>query len=602
MTQKPSYEALEQRIKVLEAASLKGKRTEEALRAAEDKYRILVENANDIIYRTDALGRITFYNPVAVKYFGYPEADLIGKHYTEFVHPGRRIELERFYGRQFVKKIPITYYEFPLLLRDKRVVWLGQNVQLIIDNGQVTGFHAIARDITERKQAADALRDSEKRYRLLVENAHEAIIVIQDGAIKFLNSKTIASFGYSEAELLSIPVLELIHPEDRDEVIQRYLQKINGDATPSLHSYRLLLRGGRIQWIEVSSILISWEDRPATLNLIMDITDRKKTEEALRKSEEKYRLIFEHSPLGHFYFDEKGVIVACNDNFVKLIGSTKDAIVGINMLRLPDKKLAASIQKALNGDTAFYEDVYHSTTAGKATPVRAFFEPIKVGDQGILGGVAIVEDVTNHKRAEENLQKSLEQLRRALQATIQALSQIMETKDPYTSEHQKRTTNLARAIATEMHLTSDQIEGIRVAGAIHDIGKLSVPAEILSKPSKLAAAEYSLIKEHARQGYEILKDVESPWPLAEIVHQHHERMNGSGYPRGLQGEKILIEARILAVADVVEAMASYRPYRPALGIDKALEEIENNKGVLYDTLATDACLRLFKEKGFKIDG
>ena len=177
----------------------------------------------------------------------------------------------------------------------------------------------------------------------------------------------------------------------------------------------------------------------------------------------------------------------------------------------------------------------------------------------------------------------------------------METKDPYTSGHQKRTTNLARAIATEMHLPSDQIEGIRVAGAIHDIGKLSVPAEILSKPSKLAAAEHLLIKEHARQGYEILKDVESPWPLAEIVHQHHERMNGSGYPRGLQGEKILIEARILAVADVVEAMASYRPYRPALGIDKALEEIEKNKGVLYDILAVDTCLRLFKEKGFKIN-
>lgn len=601
MTQKPSYEALEQRIKVLEEESIKAKRAEEALLERVDKYRILVENANDIIYRTDNQGRITFCNPISMKYFDYALADLIGKHYTEFIRPDFRKEMEQFYGRQFVKNIPITYHEFPLLPRDKGDVWLGQHVQLIIDDGQIVGFHAIARDITDRKRVEEALRESEKRYRLLVENAHEAILVIQDGAVKFVNSKTVASFGYSEAELLSIPVLELIHPEDRDAVIQRYLQKLDGDATPSLHSYRIMHGDGRTQWIEVSSVLIAWENRPATLNLIMDITDRKKTEEALRESEEKYRLIFEYSPLGHFYFDEKGIIVTCNDNFVKLIGSSKEAIVGINMLLLPDKKLVESIQKALNGDTAFYEDVYHSTTAGKATPVRAFFAPIKIGDKGILGGVAIIEDVTNHKRAEEDLKKSLEQLRRAMQATIQALSQIVETKDPYTSGHQKRTTNLARAIATEMHLSSDQIEGIRVAGAIHDIGKLSVPAEILSKPSKLAAAEYSLIKEHARQGYEILKDVESPWPLAEIVHQHHERMDGSGYPRGLKGEKILIEARILAVADVVEAMASYRPYRPALGIDKALEEIEKNKGVLYDILAADACLRLFKEKGFKIN-
>ena len=601
MTQKPSYEALEQRIKVLEEESIKAKRAEEALLERVDKYRILVENANDIIYRTDNQGRITFCNPISMKYFDYALADLIGKHYTEFIRPDFRKEMEQFYGRQFVKNIPITYHEFPLLPRDKGDVWLGQHVQLIIDDGQIVGFHAIARDITDRKRVEEALRESEKRYRLLVENAHEAILVIQDGAVKFVNSKTVASFGYSEAELLSIPVLELIHPEDRDAVIQRYLQKLDGDATPSLHSYRIMHGDGRTQWIEVSSVLIAWENRPATLNLIMDITDRKKTEEALRESEEKYRLIFEYSPLGHFYFDEKGIIVTCNDNFVKLIGSSKEAIVGINMLLLPDKKLVESIQKALNGDTAFYEDVYHSTTAGKATPVRAFFAPIKIGDKGILGGVAIIEDVTNHKRAEEDLKKSLEQLRRAMQATIQALSQIVETKDPYTSGHQKRTTNLARAIATEMHLSSDQIEGIRVAGAIHDIGKLSVPAEILSKPSKLAAAEYSLIKEHARQGYEILKDVESPWPLAEIVHQHHERMDGSGYPRGLQGEEILIEARILAVADVVEAMASYRPYRPALGIDKALEEIEKNKGVLYDILAADACLRLFKEKGFKIN-
>jgi HD-GYP domain-containing protein (c-di-GMP phosphodiesterase class II) len=153
-----------------------------------------------------------------------------------------------------------------------------------------------------------------------------------------------------------------------------------------------------------------------------------------------------------------------------------------------------------------------------------------------------------------------------------------------------------------MGLSQEKIEAIRMAGPIHDIGKLSVPAEILSKPTKLTNIEFSLIKEHVRTGYEMLKDVESPWPLAQIVYQHHERMDGSGYPRNLKGDEIIMEARIMAIADVVESMASHRPYRPALGLNAALEEIENNKETLYDVDAVDACLRLFREKGFQLEG
>jgi len=173
---------------------------------------------------------------------------------------------------------------------------------------------------------------------------------------------------------------------------------------------------------------------------------------------------------------------------------------------------------------------------------------------------------------------------------------------PYTAGHQIRTADLARAIATEMGFTKERIDGLRMAGSIHDIGKLSVPAEILSKPTKLTKIEFSLIKEHSQKGYEMLKDIESPWPLAEMVYQHHERMNGSGYPRNLKGDDILMEARILAVADVVESMASHRPYRPALGIDAAMKEIESNRGILYDIGAVDICLRLFREKGFQLEG
>ena len=174
-------------------------------------------------------------------------------------------------------------------------------------------------------------------------------------------------------------------------------------------------------------------------------------------------------------------------------------------------------------------------------------------------------DITERKQAEEKLQRTLESLRKAVGTTIHVLVSAVEARDPYTAGHQIRSADLARAIATEMGLAQEKIDGIRMAGSIHDIGKLSIPAEILSKPSKLTDIEFSLIKEHSQSGYEMLKNVESPWPLAQIVYQHHERMNGSGYPRNLKGDEILMEARIMAVADVVEAMASHRPYRAGFG-------------------------------------
>ena len=174
-------------------------------------------------------------------------------------------------------------------------------------------------------------------------------------------------------------------------------------------------------------------------------------------------------------------------------------------------------------------------------------------------------------------------------------------RDPYRDSHQKRVSQLACAMAREMNLPEEQIEGIRVAGNIHDIGKISVPMEILSKPGRVNKSEFGIIKSHTQAGYDILKTIEFPWPIAQIVLQHHERMDGSGYPQGLSGKDILLEARILGVADVVEAMVSHRPYRPALGIDKALEEISKNRGVLYDPEVVDACLKLFTEKRFEFE-
>jgi len=207
----------------------------------------------------------------------------------------------------------------------------------------------------------------------------------------------------------------------------------------------------------------------------------------------------------------------------------------------------------------------------------------------------------NGKKSTAQLQQSYQKTKRAMDATIETMSKIVEAKDPYTAGHQRRVSQLATAITKELNFSKDKIEGMRIASLIHDIGKIGLPTEILSKPTKLSDIEFSLIKEHPQIGYNILKFIDFSYPVARIVLQHHERLNGSGYPNHLKGDKIFLESRILGVADVVEAMSSHRPYRPALGIDAALEEITQNRGILYDPEVVDACLKLFKEKGFKFD-
>jgi putative nucleotidyltransferase with HDIG domain len=214
-------------------------------------------------------------------------------------------------------------------------------------------------------------------------------------------------------------------------------------------------------------------------------------------------------------------------------------------------------------------------------------------------GITTLRMRIHNLQVEEQVKMSLIRVETALESTVKALGVTSELRDPYTAGHQRRVTQLATAIAREMGFTENQINGIRVAGLLHDIGKIMIPAEILTKPSKLTEVEFAIVKTHSRASYDILKSIEFPWPVAQIVIQHHEKLNGSGYPSGLKWDEILMEARILCVADIVEAMSSHRPYRPALGIDVALEDILANKGVLYDPVVVDSCVKLFREKGFK---
>jgi PAS domain S-box-containing protein/putative nucleotidyltransferase with HDIG domain len=219
---------------------------------------------------------------------------------------------------------------------------------------------------------------------------------------------------------------------------------------------------------------------------------------------------------------------------------------------------------------------------------------------GQLRATMIVRDLSEKVRTEKTAARYLMQLQSALMHTVEVATTLSEMRDPYTAGHEKRVALIAVGIATELGYDEQRIEGLQIAGYLHDVGKIMIPSEILSKPGKLTAAEYALIKGHAQASYDVLKNVDFPWAIADMVLQHHERIDGSGYPQGLKGDAILPEAKILAVADVVEAMGSHRPYRPGLGIDRALQEIERGRGTAYDPVVADACLKIFREKGFHL--
>jgi PAS domain S-box-containing protein len=341
--------------------------------------------------------------------------------------------------------------------------------------------------------------------------------------------------------------------------------------------------------------------------LMLSIAENKQAEDALRESEANYRQLFDNSPSGIYKVDFRtGKFLKANDLICKYFGYSQEEITSRNLydvLTDESKKLFSErLNKMMVGEEVAENPEFEIIDKDEKRLWVQLNTKYFYDSEGLAGADVVAHDITDRKLAEKQLQQTLESLRRAVNTTIQVMVSAVEARDPYTSGHQIRSADLARAIAKEMGLPQDKIDGIRMAGSIHDIGKLSIPAEILSKPTKLSDIEFSLIKAHAQRGYEMLRDVESPWPLAQIVYQHHERMDGSGYPRNLKGEEICIEARVLSVADVVEAMASHRPYRPGLGIDAALKEIEKNRGTFYDNTAADACLRLFREKGFKLEG
>jgi len=663
----------------------------------------------------------------------------------------------------------------------------------------------------EVEKKAGALRESEEKYRAVVEHASEAVFIVQDGVLPFANPSTVRLSGRSLKNLRTTQFAEWIFPEDRVLVTERYRRSLEGDDVPAEYEFRIVMPNDAIRWLELRCVLINWDGRPAVLNFANDVTERrqresreaarqertlrldatliqlamnsdlyqgsmpsavqaiteaaaqvlqvdrvsvwlytegrdaidcldlyklhedthsrgmtlkrddhpsyfqalagqhvivtndaqedprtaglsasylsplgitalldapirlegrlvgvvchehrdnqrqweqedvsfadsiaglvalaieamhkKRAEEERERSEIRYRNIFEGSPTSLMQEDlsqakslledirANGIddleehlrnhpevvdecirrirIVDANQAAVTLYAAdSKEEILAAPTRIIPSALQAQFIPQLIaiwNGETYYETTSIDQRLDGNQIHVsmRWIAAP---GYEETLERVLVSRiDITSTVEAKKSLQQ-------ALDGTIQAIGMTTETRDPYTAGHQRRVTELAVAIAKRMGLSKTIVEGTRVAGLMHDIGKLAVPAEILSKPSALNAMERLLIESHPQAAYDILQTVVFPWPIAEIVLQHHERIDGSGYPKGISEDVIRIEARILAVADTVEAMASHRPYRPALGIEAALEEIERSRGTKFDPEIVDACLSLFREREFR---
>ncbi len=585
---------------------------QEDLRKSEERYRTIIETIEDGYFEVDLAGNLTYFNDTLVRIHEYPRAEMErmnNRHYTDAENA--KI-LYRAFNKVYRTGEPSKGTHYEIITKGGGRKNLESSVSLIRDsNGNPVGFRGIVRDVTELRQAQRALQSSEERFRIAAESTNDFIYEwdLQSGQIDW-SGMSGAKLGHilGELPLTAGEYEKRIHPEDQERFSKAVINHLR-QGDPYQEEYRMIGKEGNIIHLSVAGTGL--RDGKGRVNkwigVITDITERKNAEQALLRSEERFRIAAESTNDFIFEWDLKSGRLEWFGNVVErlghLLGEIPKDISTWNKLTHPEdlERLSEAVRRHLRLREPYMEEYRMIGKTGDIIHVRGAGMCLRDETGRGYKWVGALSDITQQKKTEEELKQSFEKVRKAMGGIIQAMALTVESKDPYTAGHQQRVSNLARTIAQEMGLSKDQVEAVRLAGVVHDLGKISVPAEILSKPTKLSDLEFSLIQGHSQTSYEILKDIDFPWPIARIALQHHERLNGSGYPAGLKGDEILIEAQVLMVADVVEAIASHRPYRAARGIDLALEEIEKNKGVLYNPTVVEACLKLFREKDFSLD-
>lgn len=584
---------------------------DDALRAAEESRIQLMDAADEgIVIVQD--GKLVYANPSVAAVAGVSMQQMVGRSPMDFVDPDEMRPVGELLDRILAGKTPSEVITMRWTDPAGRPLWAEVREIPSAWRGK-PAIMALIRNVTRKRLAEKTLRESEEKYRLLTENTNDMIFTTDlDLRTTYVGPSVQTVLGFTPREHLARDVTQQVTPASLARARGALREQLALGQDPGTDPQRTLTiemeyyrQDGSTVWLEnrVSAIRDAGGNLTAFHCVARDVSQRRRAEEALKASEERFRGLVETTCDLVWETDRTGRYSYVSPRIRDMLGYQPDELLGhtpyefidqgeVQQTRRDVRTLVAScLPFSLLENTWIHKDGHRVALESSAVPIIE-------ADGSLLGYRGINRDITERKRVQQELQSSLKRLERTMQSTIEAFTTTIETRDPYTAGHQMRVTDLACAIARVMGLPPARVQGVQVAGLLHDIGKIAIPTEILSKPGRLSNLECVMIKTHARVGFDILQNIEFHWPVARTILQHHERWNGSGYPGGIRRGDILLEARILAVADVVEAMSSHRPYRPSMGPERALQEITRNSGILYDPEVARACVAAFTTNGF----
>lgn len=580
------------------------KEKERLLKENEERWRFAIEGSQDGVWDWDLLKDKNTITEQWASMLGYTKEEVMDQvhFFLSHLHPEDRQRIRKILKQFREGEHLFRRYEFRMRCKDGTYKWILSQAKVVAWDEQgkpsrITGTHT---DYTEWKEKINRLMANRQQLKFVLQGSGSGIWEwdVQEKKI-FLDPGSRRILGVSKSIISTEEWNERIDPSLREEVLKDDEKIVRGEQE---YEKEILMRtiDGDPFWIKVSGKPVAWDEHEKLKTfsgIIMDITEDKKRQKSRKDQKLILESFFQQSPDAIVHMTDELVIKEVNQTFLNIFEYTAEECIGKNINDLivasHQAQEAKRIDRLAKELSIMEMETLRYTKKGKEIPVVIRGGTIRIEDE-IVGYQGIYTDVSNQKKTER-------QLKRALTETVNSFAKLSEKRDLYIFGHQQRVAGLAKAIGKKMNVGETRLEGLWIAASLHDIGKIIIPSEILSKPAALTDLEFEFIKTHPKNAYDVLIDIDFDWPIAEIILQHHEKIDGSGYPNGLSGGEIIMEAKILMVADVVEAISSHRPQRPALGVEYALKEIQAYRGIWYDGDIVDACIRLFREDGYSLE-